>query len=147
MMSTVSPTDTIRDWAFLTGRVLLVALFALSGLQKFGQIDGISAALGSKGIPLPALAAWGGALLEVVGAVGVLVGYRTRIAAAGLIVFTVLATVLFHNYWDFAPEAREGEFIHFLKNVGLVGGFLLLIGAGPGRFSVDGRNTTGRRAP
>lgn len=135
------PLETSRDAALLAGRLLLVALFAISGVDKLGQIGGIAQALDSKGIPLPMVAAWIGTLAEVAGAIGVALGYRTRIAAAALLVFTVVATVLFHNYWAFAADAREGQFIHFFKNVGLVGGFLLLIGAGPGRFSLDARRT------
>ena len=133
-----------RDTALLFGRVLLVALYAISGVEKLGQIGGIAQALGSKGVPLPLVSAWIGTGIEIAGAIGIVLGFRTRIAALALILFTALATILFHNYWAFPAEARDGQFIHFFKNVGLVGGFLLLIGAGPGRFSIDQRGAGGR---
>lgn len=131
-----------HDWFLFSGRLLLVALFAISGFQKLGQIDGISQALASKGLPLPLVAAWIGALVEIGAALAIILGVQARRAAVALILFTALATVLFHNYWSFEGAARDAQFIHFFKNVGLIGGLLLLIAAGPGRVAVPLRKNS-----
>jgi len=129
---------TSRDIAALIGRVLLVALFLLSGFGKISDFAGTAAYIGSKGLPLPAVGAAIAIVMEVGVALLVLVGWRARAAALALAVFTVVAGVLFHAYWaDADAAARMGDFINFWKNVSIAGGFLMVSAFGPGRYSVD----------
>lgn len=74
---------------------------------------------------------------EAGGAALVILGFVTRPAAAGLIVSTIAATLLAHDFWTFEAAARRMQQIRFMKNLGLIGGFLLLIAAGAGRISLD----------
>jgi putative oxidoreductase len=87
------------------------------------------AAVGVPGGLLPAVIA-----LEVVGAIAIIVGWKTRITAVLLAGFTMLAAVLFHS--NFADQV---QMIMFLKNVAIAGGFLLLAANGPGALSLDRR--------
>jgi len=129
---------TSRDIAALIGRVLLVALFLLSGFGKISDFAGTAAYIASKGLPLPALGAAIAIVMEVGVGLLVLVGWRARAAALALAVFTVVAGVLFHAYWANADAAaRMGDFINFWKNVSIAGGFLMVSAFGPGRYSVD----------
>jgi putative oxidoreductase len=67
----------------------------------------------------------------------ILFGWKTRWAALGLVVFLIVITPIFHNFWS-APEAEKMmQQINFVKNLGLIGAFLFLFAFGPGRFSVD----------
>ncbi|MEL6816828.1 MAG: DoxX family membrane protein, partial [Cyanobacteria bacterium J06598_3] len=66
----------------------------------------------------------------LLGAVSLLLGYKTKIGALLLIIFLVPASIFFHP-----PMTDLGG---FLKNVGLIGGLLMTMSAGPGLLSVDG---------
>jgi putative oxidoreductase len=117
----------------LAGRVLLAAIFVSSGLGKIGGYAGTQGYMESMGVPgwtLPLVI-----VLEVLGGLALIVGYRTRLAALALAVFTIVAAVLFH--WQ--PGDRMQE-IMFLKNLSITGGMLLLVARGAGEWSIDARN-------
>jgi putative oxidoreductase len=75
----------------------------------------------------------------VVGGAALIVGYKTRWAAAALALFTVAAAVLFHNYWAMPAAQQMMQQILFLKNLAITGGLLMLMIAGPGAWSLDRR--------
>jgi len=118
----------------LVCRVLLAAIFLVSGLGKIADPAGTIAYIGAAGLPLPQLAYAGAVLAEVGGAIALILGYRTRIAAAALALFSVLAALAFHSNF-----ADQNQMIHFLKNFAIAGGLLQLVAFGGGRFSLDVR--------
>src|SRR5215468_5954532 len=123
---------TFANTTELAGRVLLASLFLLSGLTKLGAYSAAAAYMSSAGVPgalLPVVIA-----TEVLGALAVILGWKTRIAAALLAGFSLLAAFTFHN--NFADQIQT---IMFLKNVSITGGFLLLIANGAGPLSLDRR--------
>ena len=123
-----------QDLADLTGRILISAMFLQAGLAKiagFTGTQGYMEAMGVPGMLLPLVIA-----LEVLGAVAIIVGYRTRLAATLLAGFALLAAVLFH--W--APGDRVQGLL-FMKNVAITGGFLFLTARGAGDWSLDARRS------
>jgi putative oxidoreductase len=122
---------TTEKFAELAGRILIAAMFLIAGI---GKISGYAATQGymqSQGVPgvlLPLVIA-----LEVGGAIAIIVGFRTRIVAALLAVFTIAAAAIFHGGSD------QMQQILFLKNVAIAGGFLLLVARGAGEWSIDAR--------
>jgi putative oxidoreductase len=119
--------------AELVGRVLLGSLFLLSGLSKLGAYGATAAYMSSAGVPgalLPAVIT-----VELLGSLAVIVGWKTRVGAALLAGFSLLAAFLFHN--NFADQI---QMIMFLKNVSIAGGFLLLVAKGAGPVSLDRRS-------
>jgi len=122
---------TWENSADLAGRVLLAAMFLLSGISKISGYAGTQGYMESMGVPgalLPLVIA-----LEIVGAIAVIVGLRTRLAAAGLAVFTLAAGFIFHG------GADQMQQIMLFKNVAIAGGFLLLVARGAGDWSLDAR--------
>jgi putative oxidoreductase len=116
----------------LAGRVLLASLFLLSGLSKLGAYTATAAYMASAGVSgalLPVVIA-----TEILGALAVVLGWRTRVAAVLLAGFSLLAAFTFHN--NFADQV---QMIMFLKNVSITGGFLLLAANGAGPLSLDRR--------
>jgi len=79
------------------------------------------------------------AALEVLGGLAIAIGFHARIAALALAVFTLLATVLFHNYWAMPAGQQMMQQVIFMKNIAVTGGLLMLAIAGPGAWSVDRR--------
>ena len=125
------------DAALLVGRICLAAIFLWSGVGKLGGFGDFAGSLAGQGLPVPILAALIGAVVEAGGAALVTLGLFTRFAGAGLILFTIAATLMAHDFWTLEGAERSTQQIAFMKNLGLIGGFLLLIGSGPGRLSLD----------
>lgn len=118
----------------LVARILLAVIFILSGLQKFGGIDGTAGYIGSVGLPAPTLLAWAAAIFETVAGIAILIGFRTRETSWLLAAFCVFAGFVFHY-----QPAEQMQMIMFMKNLAIAGGFLALSVSGPGTLSVDGR--------
>jgi len=118
--------------ADLIGRILISALFLLNGIFKISNYDGTIGWMESFGMPgillIPAI------ILEIVGPVLVIIGYKTKLAAGLLSLFCIATAVIFHN--DFADQI---QFTSFLKNIALAGGFLILFVNGAKGFSLDNK--------
>jgi putative oxidoreductase len=126
-----------NDVAALIGRILLAYVFVPSGLSTLTAFADTVGYIKSAGVPLPEVAAAIKIAIELGGGLLILFGYKTRWTALALIVFLIVITPLFHPFWS-APEAmRMAQELNFTKNVGILGGFFLLLAFGPGRLSVD----------
>jgi putative oxidoreductase len=116
--------------ASAAGRVLLASLFVVAGVQKLQGWDGVMAWMESAGVSgglLPYVVA-----LEIGGGLAIALGWKTRLFAALLAMFTVAAGALFHA--DFGDET---QFLMFMKNIVIAGGFLVLAANGGGALSLD----------
>lgn len=120
----------LDDVGLLVARILMPILFITSGWGKITAYAGTQQYMESMGVPgilLPLTI-----LLEFGGGLAILFGFLTRTTALFTAVFTLLTALLFHN--DFAQADNA---IMFMKNLTIVGGFLLLAITGPGAFSID----------
>jgi len=118
----------------LVGRVLLAAIFLLSGAGKLADPGATIAYISAAGLPLARLAFAGAVLIELGGGVALILGYRTRIAATALALFSLLAAISFHS-----ALADQNQMIHFFKNIAIAGGLLQVVAFGGGRLSLDAR--------
>jgi putative oxidoreductase len=130
-------TGLSYDGLLLFGRVLMALIFVQSGFGKLLDIDGFTASLAGKGVPLAGIFGVIGPGVEFFGGLAVLLGLQTRYAAVLIAVFTIVATAISHRYWEFSDAARRAQEVNFMKNVCIIGGFLLLAAVGGGRFSID----------
>jgi len=121
----------------LAGRVMMAALFIPSGFSKLAGFQGTVGYIASKGLPLPQLGAVAAIVVELLVAAALLLGWRTRWAALILMLFTLAAAVLFHDYWAVPPEQKMMQAINFWKNVAIAGGLLFVAAHGPGPYAVD----------
>ena len=126
-----------KDVAALVGRVLLALIFVVSGFGKIGGFAGTAGYIASKGLPLPEAGVVLSILVELGGGLMLMLGWRARWAALALAVFTVLASIFFHNFWTMTGADAMTNQIMFLKNISMIGGLLLVWAFGPGRYSVD----------
>ena len=122
------------DGAAFVGRLLIAAIFLISGAGKIAAPAGTVAYIASAGLPLPSLAFAGAATVELLGGLALVLGYRTRLVALVLAVFSILAALSFHS-----ALADQNQFIHFFKNVAMAGGLLQVVAFGGGRLSLDAR--------
>jgi putative oxidoreductase len=132
----------------LVARLGVGAIFLISGLGKLAAWSATAAYAGSKGVPAVLLA--GATVLELLGALSVLTGWKARWGAVALIAFLAPVTLVFHNFWAYQGAEGQLQLIQFLKNVSIGGGLLAIVAAGPGALSVDARRSredTGHRPP
>ena len=103
----------MRDFAVPVGRLLLALIFIMSGYSKITGWPGVVGAVEAKGLPIPLLFGAGAVLAELGGGLLVAIGYKARFGAAVLILFTVVTTIIFHNFWAFegrGPSGADGQF-------------------------------------
>ena len=114
----------------LVARILISALFLLNGIFKISNYDGTVGWMEGFGIPgillIPAI------ILEIVGPILIILGYKAKIAAGFLSLFCITTAVIFHN--DFSDQMQLGS---FLKNIALAGGLLFIFINGTKDFSLD----------
>lgn len=126
-----------NDTVALIGRILLAVMFIVSGFGKIAGFDGTVGYIASKGLPLPQLVAIGTILVELGGGIMLAVGYKARWAGLALAIFTLLAGIIFHNFWAAEAAQKMAQQINFMKNLSITGGMLMVFAFGPGRLSVD----------
>jgi putative oxidoreductase len=128
----------------LVGRILLALLFLIAGSRKLMAPAASAGYFAKLGFPMTDVLVWVAIAIELGGAILLIVGWKTRWAAWALALFTLIATFAAHRFWDISDAAQyANQMNHFLKNIAIVGGMLILAATGPGPLSVDGR----RRAP
>jgi putative oxidoreductase len=116
------------------GRLLLAAIFLVSGLGKVANPQMTQGYIASAGLPFPLLAYLTAVAIELGGGALLVVGLQTRIVGTVMAVFTVAAALAFHHNF-----ADQNQMVHFLKNIAITGGLLQVVAFGAGSVSVDGR--------
>jgi putative oxidoreductase len=126
------------DALLLVGRIALGAIFVMSGYGKLAGLDGFTAVLANQGVPLAPIMAVLAAAAEFSGGLFIVLGFQARLGALVLVAFTVAATLIAHRFWELDGAAYKAQQIQFSKNLSIIGGLLLLVAAGSGRFGLDG---------
>ena len=126
----------MQDLALLAARLLVAPLFIYSGIGKIMAFEVTAGRLpggaGGFGTFLAACAI----VIELGGSLALILGIYARCAAIAFIVFTILASVMFHNFWASPPAQVIPQTINFLKNLGLIGLFAMIAAFGPGAYAL-----------
>lgn len=123
-------------------RVLLGLMFLLAGLSKFGNLQGTAGYIASGGLPMGYPLAVLTAAIEVLGSIALIIGFQARYAALVLALFTLAASVLFHNFWAVAADKQYMQQLMFMKNLAVAGGLLFVFSFGAGPASIDARRAS-----
>jgi putative oxidoreductase len=129
--------DGIGDAVVLAARLFLAALFLIFGWRKLRDYAGTVCQMMQDGLPTPVLATAVAIFMELPVALAVAVGAFTRPSAALLALYTLGTSLIEHRYWTAPPADRLASLENFYKNLGIIGGFLLLYVTGPGNYSID----------
>jgi putative oxidoreductase len=127
----------LKDLTLLLFRILLVAIFPVSAYYKIVQWPAIAGVVERAGIPYAYQLSMIGTLGELLLPFLVILGIWTRWAALSLIVYVIVATYIGHPVWRVAPEAFFSQLMSFMKNLGMLGGLLVLVVFGPGRLALQ----------
>lgn len=111
-------------------RCMLALIFIIAGLSKMLDLAGTSAYMSATGVSSALL--WPSILLEIIGGILLVLGYKTTLVASVLAIFSIVTAVFFHS--DFANQI---QMILFLKNISIAGGLLLLATARTTSYSLD----------
>jgi putative oxidoreductase len=128
-----------RDFLILVARVLIGWIFVSGGWAKIFGLEAFIAGLERQNVPAPSVLGYVGAATEFFGGLAIVLGIGTRYAALAILIFTIMATLIAHRYWDFTDlAAQRQQRTQFFKNLTMMGGMILLFITGGGRFSIDG---------
>ncbi len=117
----------------LVGRILLAAIFLLSGIKKIRTFEATAASMGEQGIFIPQVLLVGAIICLMLGSLALILGLKARWGAILLIIFMIPTTLIYHP-----PNGNEDDLIQFMKNLSIVGALLLVVSFGPGPVSFDG---------
>ncbi|HKS81537.1 MAG TPA: DoxX family protein [Candidatus Acidoferrales bacterium] len=123
----------------LLGRILICLVFLFSGVSKVMAYSRMAGFAESKGLPLAHIAIGAAATLEILGGLALAAGFRTKIAGWLLFLYMIPTTLLFHNFWTMQGMERMDNQSHFLKNLAIMGGLLILAANGAGGYSLDSK--------
>lgn len=124
----------------LIGRLFISAIFVQGALGKITGWSGQASYMQSHHLParlIPVMLA-AALLIEVAGVLCLIAGWQSRIAAFVMFLYLGVVSVLLHNFWAFQGMTAGGMQTQFFKNVGIMGGLLMIAAFGAGRWSLDG---------
>ena len=128
---------SLFDWAGVIGRIGLALLFLWSGYEKVAHQASTIAYMQAYGLPAADLLVWPAALLELVMGAMLVLGWKARWVALAAAVYTVATALVFHAYWSVPADQVMSEQIHFMSNLAIAGGLLLVLAHGSGRHALD----------
>jgi putative oxidoreductase len=128
------------------GRFALAWFFLSEVYMRAGAWDANVTKMAMLDLPVPPLLLAGGLIVMILGGVSLLLGFHARHGAMLLFGFTVVATVLMHDYWHLTDTvARDADYELFARNIAIAGGLLMVIGLGAGPFAIDNRDGKKKR--
>ena len=146
-LDTAADTSSIRvprSTTALVGRILIAAIFVISGTSKLADPTQTAVYMTSAGIPAAHSLAIVAGLGELLGGLMLMFGFLTRIGALGLALFLIPTTLLFHRFWALTGQEAQMQLVNFLKNMAIMGGLYGYVAFGAGRFSIDAKLRTRR---
>ena len=137
--------NSVKHYGPLAARILIAQLFVIAGFGKFAAFGKTAAFMANTGLPMPDLLLVLTIALEFGGGIMLILGWQARWIAAALFGFTLLATLLFHPFWEVEPQMVRSELNNFMKNLAIMGALLYIMACGPGPLSL-GKDSCGDAA-
>lgn len=120
------------NYIYPISRILMALIFLLAGLSKLTNFDGTAAYMSAMGLPsfllIPTI------IFEVGGALAIMLGLKTRLVSLAFAGFCIISALVFHN-----NLGDQTQFVMFMKNIAMAGGFLMIFAHGSTCFSIDAR--------
>ena len=127
----------MKDLLDLVGRVLISFIFLFDAFDSIFYFKDTKETMASYGLSWNQdLLLFGGIFLLLVGGTLVLIGYRSSFGAILLLLYWVPVTFIVHSFWNDPDDIRRFQSVMFTKNMAIVGGLLMVLVNGSGRYSV-----------
>jgi putative oxidoreductase len=124
-----------NDLLILVARIFIGSLFLWAGATKVVHWKGSAEYMHLKKMPTTLLPA--AILMQIVGGLSVLLGFEARVGALLLIVYMIPAAIKMHDFWNLQGDARTTQKNMFMKDVAVLGGLLIFLVTGAGRFAFN----------
>jgi putative oxidoreductase len=121
----------------LVGRILIAVPFLAFGYVKVTNFQYTVAALAALKLPMPNVATVIAIIIELLGGLCLVIGFKTRFWAWLLFFYLIPITLMVHKFWGLSGAARMDNMVNFIKNIAILGALLLLAAFGPGSLSAD----------
>jgi putative oxidoreductase len=128
-----------KNEVILIARILMMILFVMFGWAKMTGFSGTVAYMASTGAPVPTISAMIAVVMEFGVGIALVVGFYTRPLAVLLALYTLGTAIIGHHFWNMTGAEQYANMINFYKNISIIGGLLLLVVTGPGKYSFDRR--------
>jgi putative oxidoreductase len=117
----------LENTLYVLARILISTIFIVAGLRKLLAYTATIGYFGRLGIPLPEFTVPLVIALEIGGGVALAFGWGTLVVAGALGTFTVVTALVGHQFWAVEPAQFTTQLNHFMKNIAMVGGFILVL--------------------
>ncbi|MEI8365764.1 MAG: DoxX family protein [Parachlamydiaceae bacterium] len=118
-------------------RLCLASIFIFGGASKVVFYEQTAQFMASKGMGAVHLFLIAAAIIELAGGLSLILGYRTRLCSAVLILYLIPVTIIFHSFWDVTGAEQAMAQIEFFKNLAIGGGLLYVLCCGSGGCGLD----------
>ncbi len=136
-MKTLMP-EPVRPAVVMFGRILLAAIFVQSGFNKVMHYSSVETYMVNAAIPMAGALLPLTILVELGAGLLIMLGLFARAAAILVFLFTIAVTLSIHRFWNMPSAQATVQQLHFMKNVAIMGGLLVLAAYGAGSWSLDG---------
>ena len=109
----------------IIGRLLLGLLFVVGGFKHFGELAPLTEAVRERGVPFPRTSLVAASIFQIVAGAMLMLGVLVPWAVLGLILFTLVSSVVMLDFWNKAAEARDSLINVWMSNLAIIGGLLI----------------------
>ncbi|TSA87908.1 DoxX family protein [Deinococcus detaillensis] len=109
------------------GRAALASIFVQGGLSALQHPQQRAKLVERAGLPQPELLTQINGGIMAASGVLMALGIMPRTSALALLSSMVPTTVVGHPFWQLEGAERQGQMLHFAKNVAMMGGLLLVV--------------------
>lgn len=124
----------MADYYLLSGRVFIAFMFVLSGTNKLVFFSHGLDEVRARNLPFPRVALSLTILVQLSCGLAIMAGYQTAMASFLLAIFTLATAAVFYDFWNQKGARRTVLFTGFLEHISIIGGFVILMAAGPGNL-------------
>jgi len=129
--------NAVKQFAPVVARILIAQIFLLSGISKIGGFAQTAAGMAQKGLPMAEVLLVATIVIEIGGALMIVLGWKARIGAAALFLWMIPVTLLYHNFWAMEGMQAYINQIMFQKNLAMMGAMLYIYVFGAGLYSME----------
>jgi len=126
-----------KQYGPVIGRILLAAIFILSGYSKIGGFAQTAGYMASKGLPVVQVLLVLTIVIELGGGLMLLLGWRARWAGLAIFLWLIPTTLIFHAFWGIDAAQAQMQQIQFMKNLTIMGGMMYVMAFGSGPYSLS----------
>lgn len=128
----------VSGFFMFIARLCIVPIFLLGAYSKFVFYDETFQFMAAKHLPMIPVLLVVAALVELIGSISLIFGYKTRFGAILLMLFLIPVTYFFHDFWNYTNDAEKKlQIAIFFRNLAIFGGLLFIASVGPGKWACD----------